>query len=81
MAVAKPKSANRLILLVVVHIVILLGSEGDGVDSSRLLRLHPEAISPTRSVVAWNEKCDETVIIDEVRLVPMATCSRKCSGN
>jgi hypothetical protein len=39
MAVAKPKSANRLILLVVVHIVILLGSEGDGVDSSRLLRL------------------------------------------
>lgn len=39
MAVAKPKSANRLILLVVVHIVILLGSEVDGVDSSRLLRL------------------------------------------
>ena len=40
MAVAKPKSANRLILLVVVHIVILLGGEGDGVDSSRLPRLH-----------------------------------------
>ena len=74
MAVAKPKSANRLILLVVVHIVILLGSEGDGVDSSRLPRLHLEAISPTRSVAAWNEKCDETVIIGEVRLVLMASC-------
>ena len=68
MTVAKPKSANRLILLVVVHIVILLGSEGDGVDSSRLPRLHPEAISPTRSVAAWTVKCDETVIISEVRL-------------
>ena len=43
MAVAKPKSANRLILLVVVHIVILLGSEGDGVDSSRLPRLRVAA--------------------------------------
>ena len=63
-----------MILLVVVHIVILLGSEGDGADSSRLLRLHPEAISPTRSVVARNEKCDETVIIGGVRLVLMANC-------
>ena len=43
-------------------------------DSSRLLRLHPEAISPTRSVVVWNEKCDETVIIGGVRLVLMANC-------
>ena len=81
MTMAKPKSVNCLILLVVVHIVSLLGSEGDGVDSSRLPRLRVEAISPTRSVAAWNEKCDETVIIDEVRLVLMATCSRKCSGN
>lgn len=40
MAVAKPKSANGLILLAVVHIVILLGGEGDGADSSRLPRLH-----------------------------------------
>lgn len=68
MAVAKPKSVNRLILLVAVHIVILLGGEGDGVDSSRLPRLRVEAISSTRSVVAWAVKCDETVIISEVRL-------------
>lgn len=79
MAVAKPKSANRLILLVVVHIVILLGSEGDGVDSSRLLRLHLEAISPTRSVVAWTVKCDETVIISEVRLGLTAHSDRASS--
>lgn len=37
-------------------------------DSSRLPRLHPEAISSTRSVVVWALKCDETVIISEVRL-------------
>ena len=71
-AVARPKSANRLILLVAVHIVILLGDVGDGVDSSRLPRLRLEAISPTRSVVVRAMKCDETVIIGGVRLVLMA---------
>lgn len=38
-------------------------------DSSRLPRLHLEAISPTRSVVVWAMNCDETVIIGDVRLV------------
>ena len=36
---AKPKSREPLDPVGCVHIVILLGSEGDGVDSSRLLRL------------------------------------------
>ena len=79
MAVAKPKSANCLILSVVVHIVILLGGEGDGVDSSRLPRLRLEAISPTRSVVAWTVKCDEAVIISEVRLGLTAHSDRTSS--
>ena len=73
MAVARPKSANRMILLVVLHIVILLGGEGDGVDSSRLLRLRLEAISPTRSVVVRAMKCDETVIIGDARRVLTAS--------
>ena len=81
MAVAKPKSANRLILLVVVHIVILLGSEGDGVDSSRLPRLRLEAILPTRSVVVCAMNCDETVIISGVRLVLAACRRRNYSGS
>ena len=33
-----------------------------------------QPILPTRSVVAWTVKCDETVIIGEVRLVLMASC-------
>ena len=72
-AVARPKSANRLILLVAVHIVILLGDEGDGVDSSRLPRLRLEAISPTRLVVVRAMKCDETVIIGDARRVLTAS--------
>lgn len=68
MAVAKPKSANRLILLVVVHIVILLGVRAMEWTPADCLACTLQAISPTRSVAAWTVKCNETVIISGVRI-------------
>lgn len=74
MAVAKPKSANRLILSVVVHIVILLGVRAMERTPADCCACTMQAISPTRSVSAWTAKCDETVTIVKARLVLTASC-------